>query len=113
MEVNPVLASTQTKRLRIGNEMNLVAAAGQLNSKLRGNYATAAVRGITGDADFHVKNRFLTTISPAEYPMRAPDRKLQKRSCCVTGNANTQLFILRPAFSWNPTDRNGFEPSGF
>ena len=35
---------------------NVVAAIGQFDSQLRGDYAAAAIGRITGDADFHMRS---------------------------------------------------------
>ena len=47
------LAAAQTKGLRVGDEVDLVTTRGQLNAQLGGDDATAAVGGITGDANLH------------------------------------------------------------
>ena len=44
-------AAAQPERQRRGDEVDLVAARRQLNAKLRGNHARAAIGGVTGDAD--------------------------------------------------------------
>ena len=56
VKMNSLFATAESKRLRVRDEMNVVAAIGQLDSQLRGDYATAAIRRITGDADFHMRS---------------------------------------------------------
>ena len=43
----------QPDGLGVGDEMHLVTALGQLQSELGGNHATAAIGGITRNADSH------------------------------------------------------------
>jgi len=52
--MNVGFRSGQANGLRIGDEMNLVAAAGKLKSQFGSNDSAAAVGWITGDADLHV-----------------------------------------------------------
>ena len=40
--------------IRVGDEMDLVAAVGQLQAKLGGDDAAAAISRVTGDTDAHV-----------------------------------------------------------
>jgi hypothetical protein len=51
--MNIRLPATETKGLRVSNEVNLVATRSQFNAKLSSHDAAAAVGGITGDADLH------------------------------------------------------------
>jgi len=51
--VNIRLGAGQTDGLRIGDEMNLMAAAGQFQSEFGGHDTAAAVSWITGDPDLH------------------------------------------------------------
>ena len=53
VKVNVGLTAAQSKGLRIGDEVDLMPARRELDAKLRGDDAAAAVRGITGDADLH------------------------------------------------------------
>ena len=43
----------QPNRIRVGDEMDFVAARGQFQAQFRRNNAAAAVRGIAGDSDPH------------------------------------------------------------
>ena len=56
VKMNSLFAAAEAKWLRVGDEMNVMAAIGQLDSQLRGDYAAAAIGGITGDADFHMRS---------------------------------------------------------
>ena len=47
------VAAGEAEGLRVGDEVDLVAARGELDAELGGNDAGAAVGGITGDADLH------------------------------------------------------------
>ena len=47
------LPAAQAKGLRVGDEVHLMAARGELDAKLGGDDAAAAVGGIAGDADLH------------------------------------------------------------
>ena len=51
--VNVGFLAPQPDRLRVGNEMDLVAALGQFQAEFGGDDAAAAVRRITGDSDLH------------------------------------------------------------
>jgi len=53
MIVNVGFRSGQANGLRIGNEMNLMAAASQFQSQFGGHNSAAAVGWITGDANLH------------------------------------------------------------
>ncbi len=55
--------SGQANGLRIGDEMNLVAAASQFQAQFGGDYSAAAVGRITGDADLHAPPGASPTIS--------------------------------------------------
>ena len=50
---NTFFAPGEPERLRIGDEVHLVAARRELNAEFRRDHATAAVGRITRDADFH------------------------------------------------------------
>ena len=54
--MNSLLAAAESKWLCVGDEVNVVAAIGQLDSQLRSDYAAAAIGRITGDADFHMRS---------------------------------------------------------
>jgi hypothetical protein len=47
----------------VGDEVDLVAAAGQLESELRGHHARSAVDGVAGDPDFQCAARHCPTTS--------------------------------------------------
>src|SRR5271169_6185492 len=53
MIVSVGFRSGQANGLRIGNEMNLMAAASQFQSQFGGHNSAAAVGRITGDANLH------------------------------------------------------------
>ena len=53
MEVDVRFASGEAEGLRVGDEVDLVASGSQFNAEFGGNYTTAAIGGITGDADLH------------------------------------------------------------
>ena len=46
-------AAGEAEGLRVGDEVDLVAARGELDAELGGDDAGAAVGGIAGDADLH------------------------------------------------------------
>ncbi len=50
---NTFFAPGEPERLRIGNEVHLVAARRELNTELGRNHSAAAIGRITRDADFH------------------------------------------------------------
>ena len=47
---------------RIGDEVDLVASGGKLNSQFGCYYAAAAVGGVTGDPDFHFVPRTVVPL---------------------------------------------------
>ena len=51
--VDVVLAAVEAEGLRVGDEVDLVAARGEFDAELGGDDAAAAVGGIAGDADLH------------------------------------------------------------
>jgi len=51
--IEDVGALAEADGVRVGDEMDLVAAVGQLQSELRGDDAAAAVGGVTSDPDSH------------------------------------------------------------
>jgi hypothetical protein len=51
--VNSWRFAAKANRIGIGDEVNLVPARGQLDAKLGGDDAAAAVSGIASDADSH------------------------------------------------------------
>src|SRR5205807_1440567 len=53
MKTDIRLRGDQPDRLRIGDEMDLVPSLRELDAKLSGHNAAAAVRRITGDTDLH------------------------------------------------------------
>ncbi len=53
VEVDVGFAAGEAEGLRIGDEVDLVAAGGEFDAELGGDDAAAAVGGITGDADLH------------------------------------------------------------
>ncbi len=53
MEVNIGFAAGEAEGLRVGDEVDLVAAGGEFDAEFGGDNAAAAVGGITGDADLH------------------------------------------------------------
>ena len=53
MIMNPRKAGVQANGVRVGNEVDLVAARRELQSELRGDDAAASIGGVTGDADLH------------------------------------------------------------
>jgi len=48
-----MFASGKPEGLRVGDEMHLMTCSGEFNAKLGSDNATAAVGGITRDADLH------------------------------------------------------------
>ncbi len=53
VKVNARMRLGEPDRLRVGDEMDLVSAIGQLNAELGGHHSAAAIGGITGNADPH------------------------------------------------------------
>jgi len=53
VERHPLGVATQSKGARVGDEVHLVPAPGELEPQLRRYGSGAAVGGITGDADAH------------------------------------------------------------
>ncbi len=53
VKVDIRFASGETKRLRVGDEVDLVAARGEFDAKLGGDDSAAAVGGVTRDANLH------------------------------------------------------------
>ncbi len=53
VEVDVGLAAGEAEGLRVGDEVDLVAAGGEFDSELGGHDAGAAVGGVAGDADLH------------------------------------------------------------
>src|ERR1019366_445696 len=51
VEVDVGLAAVQAERRRRGDEVDFVAACGELNAELGGDHTAAAIRGVAGDAD--------------------------------------------------------------
>ena len=51
--IEDVRAVVEADRIRIGDEVNLMAAVGEFESKLGCHDAAAAIGGITSDADSH------------------------------------------------------------
>ncbi len=50
-------AAVEAEGLRVGDEVDLVAARGELDAELGGDNAGTAVGGIAGDADLHKRAR--------------------------------------------------------
>ena len=59
---NVRLAAGETEGLRVGDEVHLVTARGELDAEFRGDDATTAVGGIAGDADLHKLPVFLGCV---------------------------------------------------
>lgn len=57
MEKNPLARSGQANGHRVTDEMNLVAARGELDAQLGGDHTGAAVRRVASDSDFHADRR--------------------------------------------------------
>src|SRR5271156_2493945 len=53
VEVDVGFATSETEGLRVGDEVDLVAAGGEFDAEFGGDDTAAAVGGITGDADLH------------------------------------------------------------
>jgi hypothetical protein len=53
VEADVGLAAGEAEGLRVGDEVDLVAARGELDAELGGDDAGAAVGGVAGDADLH------------------------------------------------------------
>ena len=53
VEVDVGLAAGEAEGLRVGDEVDLVAAGGEFDAEFGGDNSAAAVGGITGDADLH------------------------------------------------------------
>ena len=53
VEVDVGFAAGEAEGLRVGDEVDLVAAGGEFDAEFGGDDAAAAVGGITGDADLH------------------------------------------------------------
>ena len=53
VEVDVGFAAGEAEGLRVGDEVDLVAAGGEFDAEFGGDNAAAAVGGITGDADLH------------------------------------------------------------
>jgi hypothetical protein len=51
VEVDIGLAASEAERLRVGDEMNIVATSREFDAQLGSDDATAAVGGIAGDTD--------------------------------------------------------------
>ena len=51
--MNPGKARVEANRVRVGNEVDLMAARGEFEAKLRSDDAASSVGGVTGDADLH------------------------------------------------------------
>ena len=57
VKMNVGLGAGEADGLRVGDEMDLVTAAGELKAELGGDDSAAAVGWITGDADLHGRSR--------------------------------------------------------
>src|SRR2546426_2122670 len=55
VEGHPLGIAAQTKRARVGDEVHLVPAPGELQAELRGHGTGAAVRGIARNPDAHLQ----------------------------------------------------------
>ena len=53
VEVDVGFAAGEAEGLRVGDEVDLMAAGGEFDAEFGGDDAAAAVGGITGDADLH------------------------------------------------------------
>jgi len=53
VEMDARIVGIHADRRSVADEMDVVAAGGELHAELRGDYAGAAVGGIAGDADAH------------------------------------------------------------
>jgi hypothetical protein len=53
MVMNPRQPRIQANGIRVGDEMDLVAARRQFQAQLRGDDAAASVRRVTGDTNLH------------------------------------------------------------
>jgi hypothetical protein len=56
VEVDVGLAAGEAEGLRVGDEVDLVTAGGELDSELGGDYSGAAVGGVAGDAYLHKRS---------------------------------------------------------
>jgi hypothetical protein len=74
--MNVRFLAAQPDGLGIGDEMNLVAALGQLQTEFRGYHAAAAVGGITGDANLHC-----VEVRPFQWPRLCDSMALRDRRC--------------------------------
>ena len=65
-------APGKAERLRIGDEVHLVAAGRELNTEFRCDHATSAIGRITGDADLHFETpnqcTFVTSRKKPQIP---------------------------------------------
>jgi len=77
MIMNVRFGAGQTNGLRIGDEMNLMAAPGEFKSQFGGHNSAAAVGGITGDTNLHAPLTIPLLDSPEWLGMQEREVKLR------------------------------------